>query len=118
MSYDFAVRYKTAQSEEIEHMKKIPLPIRNSRPAAPVVPHYPELMSDPTESNQPSKLGPMTWACNCQTPVQPRREQVFTRAYPTKVDSEGICVLCDHYAFRIEERILNQTKQHQRGRKR
>lgn len=116
MSWDFVVAYKAAQREEVERMKKIPLPISGLRAKSTL--SIPPSLEVNEEGQRPPKLGPMTWACNCRAPSSPRREQIFTRMYHTEVNDEGICVLCDHYAVRMEERILKQIKQHQKGRKR
>lgn len=63
------------------------------------------------EEKQAAKLGPTEWSCNCHTPITASGEQVFTRMYPTKVDMDGVCLSCGHYALKIESRVLGLKKQ-------
>lgn len=59
------------------------------------------------------KLGELSWACQCK--ALPRQlKSGYSGLHATTVDAEGICLHCEHYAFRVEKRVLGLKKQQRR----
>lgn len=55
--------------------------------------------------NLPSrKIKDMVFSCNCNTPNN------LVTMHITKADGYGKCVLCGHYAYKIERHILNAQR--------
>jgi len=59
--------------------------------------------------------GTMSWSCNCDG----TKKDNYITMHLTKADGEGKCILCGHYAYRIENHKLNaeRTWLHKRERK-
>jgi len=50
------------------------------------------------------KIKDMVFSCNCKTPNN------LITMHVTKADGDGKCVLCGHYAYKIEKHILNAKR--------
>lgn len=63
------------------------------------------------EEKQAPKIT-MTWSCDCRNTKKGKyTSNVAGVFYPTKVDSEGLCTHCKHYAIKMNDAILaNNTK--------
>ena len=57
-------------------------------------------------TRQCPRPGAMSWSCNCEG----MRKDNYVTMHATKADGEGKCILCGHYAYRIENHKLNAER--------
>lgn len=60
------------------------------------------------------KLPVMVWACTCKA-TKRQLQSGYCGAHATEVDQEGICIRCEHYAFKIDKLMLGLKKQRPKG---
>lgn len=67
-----------------------------------------------TEVRQLPKLGQLEWSCNCKG----LKKDNYVTMHRTSIDGENKCILCGHYAYRIEKHVLDapRTWLHKRSR--
>lgn len=64
---------------------------------------YSNIDLDDIQGYRPKNL---VWSCNCNG----TKKDIFITMHSVKVDGEGKCILCGHYAYKIEKHILNAKR--------
>lgn len=65
-----------------------------------------------TVDKKAAPLPPQAWACDCQSRTSRNShnncilEGIFK---PTKVNAEGICIKCGHYALKMDKKFLAEA---------